>query len=96
MSKCDRAPRRLGHTERGGGHTLTLDASAELHMPVLVLRGETSTILEPDAAQRFAHALPEGELKVVPNFWHNVHSQNTLGFLEAVRPFLKKHANQND
>lgn len=96
VSKCDRAPRRLGHTERGGGHTLTLDASAELHMPVLVLRGETSTILEPDAAQRFAHALPEGELKVVPNCGHNVHSQNTLGFLEAVRPFLKKHANQND
>ena len=54
VSKCDRAPRRLGHTERGGGHTLTLEASAELQMPVLVLRGETSTILEPDAAQRLS------------------------------------------
>jgi pimeloyl-ACP methyl ester carboxylesterase len=45
-------------------------------------------VLLPDAAERFAVALPDGRLVTVPDCSHNVHSQNTLGFLSAVTPFL--------
>ena len=53
------------------------------------MRGGESEILEPDAAERFAAALPDGALVTVPNCGHNVHSQNTLAFLAAVREFLE-------
>jgi esterase len=88
ISKSDRAPRKLGVTERGGGHSLTLENTANLEMPVLVVRGATSSILEPDAAERFAATLPNGKLVTVPECGHNVHSQNTLGFLTAVNAYL--------
>ena len=39
-------------------------------------------------AERFAAALPNGQLVTVPRCGHNVHSQNTAGFLEAVHDFL--------
>ncbi|MCC6434217.1 MAG: alpha/beta hydrolase [Acidimicrobiales bacterium] len=67
---------------------LTLDQMATLDLPVLVVRGEQSNILEPDAAQRFVDALPQGRLVTIPNCGHNVHSGNTGGFLDAVREFL--------
>ena len=56
--------------------------------PVLIVRGGESDILEPEAAERFADALPDGRLVTVPNCGHNVHSGNTPGFLEAIGPFL--------
>jgi esterase len=56
--------------------------------PVLLVRGGESDFLEPDAAQRFVDALPNGRLVTVPNTGHNVHSGNTPGFLEAVGPFV--------
>ena len=67
---------------------LTLDHVKTLNMPVLVLRGAESNILEPEAAQRFVDALPHGRLVTVPNCGHNVHSGNTPGFLDAIGPFL--------
>jgi pimeloyl-ACP methyl ester carboxylesterase len=67
---------------------LTLDHMRTLTCPVLVLRGAESNILEPDAAIRFVEALPNGQLVTVPKCGHNVHSGNTLGFLEAINPFL--------
>jgi len=67
---------------------LTLDHVRTIACPVLVLRGEHSNILAPDAAERFADALPNGQLVTVANCGHNVHSGNTLGFLDAVDPFL--------
>ena len=68
---------------------VSLEDVAAFDFPVLVLRGETSNILEPDAASRFRDALPQGQLIEVPNCGHNVHSQNTLGFLDAIGPFLE-------
>ena len=65
---------------------------ARLEMPVLVVRGERSTILEPDAAERFRAALPRGALVTVPECGHNVHSQNTPGFLDAIGGFVEQHA----
>ena len=56
--------------------------------PTLLVRGESSNILEADAAERFVADLPNAELVEVPNCGHNVHSQNTPGFIEAVSDFL--------
>ena len=67
---------------------LTLDDIRTIPAPVLIVRGGESDILEPEAAERFAAALPNGQLVTVPNCGHNVHSGNTLGFLEAINPFL--------
>ena len=64
----------------------------KLEMPVLVIRGGDSNVLEQEAAKRFVAALPDGELKVVPDCGHNVASQNTAGFLAAVKPFLDRIA----
>ena len=67
----------------------TLDGVRDFQLPVLIVRGEQSNVLEPAAAERFASALPNGTLVTVPNCGHNVHSQNTVGFLEAIQPFLE-------
>jgi pimeloyl-ACP methyl ester carboxylesterase len=67
---------------------LTLDDVMKLTCPVLIVRGGESDLLEPEAAQRFADALPNGQLVTVPNCGHNVHSGNTPGFLEAIGPFV--------
>ena len=69
-----------------------LAAVARLEVPVLVVRGGNSNVLEQAAADRFVAALPNGSLKVVPDCGHNVASQNTVGFLAAVKPFLDEHA----
>ncbi len=93
VSKCDRAPRKLGLNERqGSGEQLSLEAVKAINVPVLVVRGENSNILAPDAAERFVDALPHGELVTVPDCGHNVHSQNTLGFIDAVSAFLERVA----
>ena len=80
---------KVDHRQMGGTpYELTLDDVRALTLPVLIVRGGESNVLEPEAAQRFADALPRGELVTVPNCGHNVHSGNTPGFLEAIRPFL--------
>ena len=53
-----------------------------------IVRGADSRILTADAAERFRDALPRGTMVTVPNCGHNVHGQNTRGFIEAVREFL--------
>jgi pimeloyl-ACP methyl ester carboxylesterase len=67
---------------------LRLEDVAGLRSPVLVVRGEESNVLEPDAAVRFVTALPDGRLETVAHAGHNVHGANTPGFLEAIAPFL--------
>ena len=90
VSKCDATPRRLGLV-RGSGplENVTLDDVRKFDLPVLVVRGENSNILAPDAAERFRDALPHGVLVTVPNCGHNVHGQNTLGFLAVLNEFLQ-------
>jgi len=89
VSKCDSNPRRLG-VVRGQGplENITLEDAGSFHLPVLLVRGERSNILAPDAAERFRDALPQGQLVTVPNCGHNVHGQNTLGFIAALGEFL--------
>jgi esterase len=66
----------------------SLDDVRRISCPVLVVRGGNSPVLAADAAERFVAALPNGRLVTVPDCGHNVHSQNTPGFLAAVLPFL--------
>jgi len=65
-----------------------VDDVRALTLPVLVVRGSESEVLEADAAGRFVQALPDGRLVTVADVGHNVHGGNTLGFVEAIGPFL--------
>lgn len=91
VSKCDANPRRLGIV-RGTGpqENITLDEARAFDLPVLLVRGADSRILAADAAERFRDALPHGTLVTVPNCGHNVHGQNTMGFIAALTPFLQQ------
>jgi esterase len=82
VSKVDH--RRLHGSDVG----FTLEDMARISQPTLVVRGAESNVLMPAAAERFVTKLPKGRLITVANCGHNVHSQNTPGFLEAIRPFL--------
>jgi pimeloyl-ACP methyl ester carboxylesterase len=90
VSKVDR---RRYHTGGHEGRVRRLGAPSyedigRMDFPVLVVRGGESNVLEPEAAERFVAALPKGQLVTVPSCGHNVHSQNTPGFLQAIAPFL--------
>jgi esterase len=89
VSKCDSTPRRLGLVRGADADHVTLDDVRRFPMPTLVVRGENSNIVTPEAAEHFRDALPRGKLAVVPNCGHNVHGQNTLGFLGALNGFLE-------
>jgi len=89
VSKCDATPRRLGLVRASGPlENITLDDARAFNLPVLVVRGANSRILEPDAAERLRDALPNGTLVTVPDCGHNVHGQNTKGFVQALTGFL--------
>jgi pimeloyl-ACP methyl ester carboxylesterase len=89
ISKCDSTPRRVGILDANRDiNSVSLDDTRKFDLPVLVVRGEKSNILTADAAVRFEAALPQGTVVTVPECGHNVHSQNTLGFLGAIGPFL--------
>jgi pimeloyl-ACP methyl ester carboxylesterase len=74
---------------------ITLDEAAAFDIPVLLVRGAHSNILEPEAAERFAAAMPRGRLATVPNCGHNVHGQNTSGFIATLQEFLEALLPQN-
>jgi esterase len=90
VSKCDANPRRLGIV-RGTGpqENITLDEARAFDLPVLLVRGADSRILTAEAAERFRDALPRGTLVTVPDCGHNVHGQNTKGFLAAINGFIE-------
>ena len=89
ISKCDyRRWRGEIEVHDENRDAISLGDLASFKMPALVVRGANSNILADDAAERFREALPKGNLVTVPDCGHNVHSQNTLGFIDAVRKFL--------
>ncbi|WP_158922085.1 alpha/beta fold hydrolase [Acidisphaera sp. S103] len=90
VSKCDSNPRRL-NIPRGSGplENITLEEAGGFNLPVLLVRGANSNILEAEAAERFAAAMPRGRLVTVPDAGHNVHGQNTKGFIGALGGFLE-------
>jgi len=90
VSKCDirlERPQDAGEAEPVR-EAFSLDDARAVPCPTLIVRGEESMVLEASAGERFAAALPQGQIVTVPRCGHNVHSQNTVGFLEAVTPFL--------
>jgi pimeloyl-ACP methyl ester carboxylesterase len=68
----------------------TLEAVSVISCPTLVIRGEFSRVLTRERAEAFARALPHGRWVEVARCGHNVQTQNTAGFLEAIRPFLEE------
>lgn len=89
VSKHDHGPRLKATGEhRKRGDRFSLDDVRELPMPLLIIRGADSAIFTSDGANRFVEAVPDGRLVTVERAGHNVHGQNTPGFLEALVPFL--------
>jgi len=89
ISKRDHGPRlATTQNQRETSDRLSITDMTGLLHPTLVIRGADSNVLTDEAAKRFVEALPHGELKTVPDSGHNVHGQNTTGFLDALVPFL--------
>jgi pimeloyl-ACP methyl ester carboxylesterase len=56
--------------------------------PTLVLRGESSPILDRDVAERMAKELPHGRFVEIPRAVHTLHEDNPDAVLAALRDFL--------
>jgi pimeloyl-ACP methyl ester carboxylesterase len=57
-------------------------------VPTLVLRGESSHVLDRDVAERMAKELPRGRLVQIPRAVHTLHEDNPDAVLAALREFL--------
>jgi 8-oxo-dGTP diphosphatase len=64
---------------------------AGIQCPALIVRGAESRVLERQAAEAMAGAIPAGEMAEIPNATHPAHLDNPDGFRKAVMGFLKKH-----
>lgn len=60
----------------------------EIPVPVLVLRGEESPILDRDVAERMARELPRGRFVEIPRAVHTLHEDNPEAVLAALEDFL--------
>ena len=56
--------------------------------PTLVLRGESSPILDRDVAERMAKELPNGRFVEIPRAVHTLHEDNPEAVLSALGEFL--------
>jgi pimeloyl-ACP methyl ester carboxylesterase len=56
--------------------------------PTLVLRGESSPILDRDVAERMARELPHGRFVEIPRAVHTLHEDNPEAVLAALKDFL--------
>ena len=91
VSKSDRLLHDPEFRQRSRPDSERRDVAHGFHAfrgPTLLIRGERSNILEADAAKRFVAGLPNARLVEVGDCGHNVHSQNTQGFLDALTPWL--------
>jgi pimeloyl-ACP methyl ester carboxylesterase len=57
-------------------------------VPTLVLRGESSHVLDRDVAERMVKELPRGRLVEIPRAVHTLHEDNPEAVLTALRGFL--------
>jgi pimeloyl-ACP methyl ester carboxylesterase len=81
-------PRERRVESRNPRGRLSYEGVAKIDIPLLITRGEQSNVLLEEPAKKFVSVLPQGKLVTIPNCGHNVHSQNTPGFLAEVRPFI--------
>jgi pimeloyl-ACP methyl ester carboxylesterase len=56
--------------------------------PTLVLRGESSPILDREVAERMARELPHGSFVEIPRAVHTLHEDNPEAVLAALKSFL--------
>lgn len=56
--------------------------------PTLVLRGETSNVLDREVAERMARELPRGSFVEIPRAVHTLHEDNPEAVLAALKDFL--------
>ena len=56
--------------------------------PTLVLRGETSRVLDREVAERMAKELPRGRFVEIPRAVHTLHEDNPEAVLAALKDFL--------
>lgn len=89
VAKSDRILHDESFRRDRGDRQDVADGFHQFTGPTLLIRGASSNILSADAAQRFVADLPNADLIEVSDCGHNVHSQNTPGFLQAVTPFLQ-------
>jgi pimeloyl-ACP methyl ester carboxylesterase len=57
-------------------------------VPTLVLRGESSPILDRDVAERMGKELPQGRFVEIPRAVHTLHEDNPDAVLAALDDFL--------
>jgi len=57
--------------------------------PTLVLRGESSPVLDRDVAERMAKELPHGRFVEIPRAVHTLHEDNPDAVLATLKDFLK-------
>jgi pimeloyl-ACP methyl ester carboxylesterase len=57
--------------------------------PTLVLRGEHSTVLDRDVAERMVKELPQGRFVEIPRAVHTLHEDNPDAVVAALRDFLE-------
>lgn len=80
----------LGRTALKEGPFLW-DCVSKISCKTLVLRGENSTVLDREQAEKMAATIPEGRgiFNEVPAAGHGLHSENMEGTLQTIREFLE-------
>jgi len=63
-----------------------------LRVPVLLVRGAESPILDREGVAQFLASVPGSRVAEVAGAGHSVMGDNPTGFLAAVEPFLARHA----
>jgi pimeloyl-ACP methyl ester carboxylesterase len=59
-----------------------------IQAPTLVLRGESSPVLDREVAERMAKELPRGKFVEIPRAVHTLHEDNPEAVLAVLREFL--------
>ena len=66
------------------------DALANLHMPVLIVRGESSRDLERQTFERMKKTLPTAQAVEIPGAGHWVHFDQPEAFIQALKGFFHR------
>jgi len=61
---------------------------SKIKCPALLVRGALSDVLTDEAAEKFAHSLPDGRWVRVEHSGHNVQGDNPRGLLDAMTAFF--------
>ncbi len=79
----------LGRTALKEGPFLW-DCVAKISCKTLVLRGENSTVLDREQAEKMAATIPEarGEMREVPGVGHGLHGEDMAATVEVLREFF--------